>query len=441
MRIKTIEGAILHQLWVIVLVILIALGGGVLAIQEAPKTYQAQSTLFVDVRGNEGAALQQADGLLSLYYVQQVTSRRVLERAAATPALRGQSADALSRQVTATVVKATTTISVQARASTARRAADIANAVAQATVAQNRLDADSHLRQSIQVVQEQLTRLDDQLKAFRAQPLPPTDIRAADRAADITLVQNLYTATYNRFIDLNLTRARELDAVSVIQPASMPNKPVSPDPVVFMVAALVGGLVIGIFLALLRERLDDRLFTPESLGAALGAPVTLAAGTGSAADPFAVAQALLTSRHPKARRVLVAAASDGAEIGEVTRRFGMAAEKAGRRVLVLDGDIDGVTSKGNGKKPADNGAGADVAATLRRAPTYYDLTLVGVASPGRSPAGITLASSMDAAIVVATARKTTFTEARRSAEILRQAGVEPVAGILVGKKQKNHSGS
>jgi succinoglycan biosynthesis transport protein ExoP len=74
--------------------------------------------------------------------------------------------------------------------------------------------------------------------------------------------------------DLNdLLQAHEVQVGDVIEPAVRPIEPVSPDPVRNGILAIVAGLLLGIGLAFLRERLDDRLRGRGDLEEHVGAPV------------------------------------------------------------------------------------------------------------------------------------------------------------------------
>jgi hypothetical protein len=61
----------------------------------------------------------------------------------------------------------------------------------------------------------------------------------------------------------------------------------------------------------------------------------------------------------------------------------------------------------------------------------YDLTIVAVASPESSSYAISAARLTPHAVLIATEGKTRFESARRSAEVLREAGATIAASILV----------
>jgi len=61
--------------------------------------------------------------------------------------------------------------------------------------------------------------------------------------------------------------------VRIIEPASVPLRPVKPRKVFNIALAVVLGLVLGVSMALFVEYMDDHVRTPEQVEAALGVPV------------------------------------------------------------------------------------------------------------------------------------------------------------------------
>jgi hypothetical protein len=70
----------------------------------------------------------------------------------------------------------------------------------------------------------------------------------------------------------------------------------------------------------------------------------------------------------------------------------------------------------------------------------YDFAVVAVPSPDLSPAAVAYAPAVGLAILVATANKTRFPEAQRTAELLRQSGAELVGSILVSDRVRQDGG-
>ena len=70
---------------------------------------------------------------------------------------------------------------------------------------------------------------------------------------------------------LSLLRTSKGDGFAVVQPATLPLRPDSPDPLVVLPLALLVGLSLGIGCVLLAETLNDSFNTPDELASATGA--------------------------------------------------------------------------------------------------------------------------------------------------------------------------
>jgi capsular exopolysaccharide synthesis family protein len=157
-----------------------------------------------------------------------------------------------------------------------------------------------------------------------------------------------------------VTSAGTLHLGTVIQPAVIPNQPASPDHAKTGVLALLAALPLGVGLALLRERFDDRLRGRADLEAHAGAAVLavvprVANWRDSADSPVvtltepksAAAEAYKTLR----TSVLFAAAQRGMETllvtssnamegkSSTTANLGVALAQSGKRVILVSADL------------------------------------------------------------------------------------------------------
>jgi capsular exopolysaccharide synthesis family protein len=185
------------------------------------------------------------------------------------------SARTLVRGVSAEVVTNTTVLIISYRSPSADIAARYANAFAQAYVdfrtsqAQRLYDAAaSAVQKQIQGVQDSLAALNQKINAT-TDPKSLGDLGAQRdtllaRAAVLT--QQLLTIQANSSVVQG-------SAAQIVQRAAVPTSPVTPKKVRNVVMALFAGLVLGIGLAFLRERLDDRLKSRQEIERRLGAPV------------------------------------------------------------------------------------------------------------------------------------------------------------------------
>src|SRR6266542_754940 len=79
-----------------------------------------------------------------------------------------------------------------------------------------------------------------------------------------------------RLLDLQSSASVAQSSAEIVQRAEVPTSPVSPNKVRNGILALFAGLALGVGLAFLRERLDDRLKTRHEIERRLGAPVLAA---------------------------------------------------------------------------------------------------------------------------------------------------------------------
>jgi capsular polysaccharide biosynthesis protein len=430
--VRTFGGAIWHRKLLIGAIIAVGLIAGYALYRVTPPTYESQAQLYVDPGVDQ--VLQQSDGLLSRYIVQQGTSYRVLQRA--SQQLAGNpSPDDLGRRVTSTAVKATNLVAITAIASSPSGAAELANTVGKAVVDQNRADSSERGLQSQTYLTSELARLSDVIKADQA---------AGASAEQLTSDRQVYANTYGRLQDLQLRIARAAEGVSVIQQALPPTRPVNPDLVRYLAVAAAAGLCLALLIALLVERFDDRVLDSETVGKASGTSLVVGAPRfhGSPSEellaPYSLAYANLVARYPRARTIMVVASSHRESTESVAAALSEADELTGNRTKVVQAEPVAPSDPGYPPPPlsphlhlpdARSQPNTQLAST-NSAPR----TFVAVPAPLLSPKAATMADNVDVAILVAISGVTRLGEVAHTAEALRLAGIEPVAVILLSKK-------
>jgi hypothetical protein len=142
---------------------------------------------------------------------------------------------------------------------------------------------------------------------------------------------------------------------------------------------------------------------------------------------------------PDTHRVLVAATSMKERADRLAAGLGVVAAETGQLVLLARSDptmglVLPTVANANGSAlttvtlPGENVAQA---ASVLIDAGDYDFAVVAVPSVDSSPAALTLARSVDQTILVATVGVTHFAEARRAADLIRQAGGTVAASFLV----------
>ncbi|HEY7200374.1 MAG TPA: Wzz/FepE/Etk N-terminal domain-containing protein [Candidatus Dormibacteraeota bacterium] len=372
---------------------LLAIAGAGLLAAFLPPTYEATALLAIDEQQQAGLGFDlalQADQYLTQRYVAMATSRPVLGRACAQVG-GGCDPAVLAGRVSAQPAKAAGVISVTVRDRDAGRAVRLANAVAGQVVAENRDQATASAAPSRNYLRGQLDQLQQQEDAIQARLAATPRGSGPDEAllAQLTQVQQQYSATYGRAQDLGVEQARLSAALLVRQGAERPSRPADPDLVRYVAVAGACGVTAGFLLALLVDRTDRRVRDAADLAVAAGAEVVLDAEPRVAA---AECCALLIQGGSGAgwQEVLVVAASRTDAVDDVHHELARAA-------------------------------------TQLRQP----MTVTAAPAPAVDPSTLVRARTASAAIVVATRGRTETADVHRTAHLLRRAGVRVGAAVLL----------
>ncbi len=460
----TLGDALLHR-WLLVLAIVAAfvLGGAILSTQ-AP-VYAASAMIYLDVSRtapgfDEGAA---AGELLQHDLIVLSSSRAVLQAACAAPDVgctdeARAAPETLASRITVSADRGTSTLRVTAEAPSALEAAALANAVAQAMIEQDRSEVVRLFKPARDDLESQLASLRAAMDKEEGQlrsSLPGSSAAAAHQA-ELSTLQLQYSTLYGRLQDLAEQQDRLTSMATISQSALPPASPESPNRPRYLLAALVAGAFVGVLAALLAQRFDDRIHNAEGLARATNTALALAVrpagrrGPHSArAHPYSLALARLLAQSPRAQTVLVTAASTRDNSLAAAVGLGEVALDSGQRALVVHGNGHAPTPRqltpggdmaGLTTIAAQSNNRADLDAAVASATEEYDgdsagtLVLVAVPSPDTSPTAITLGRTAKRAVLAATAGVTRFRDARRTADLLRQSGVDVVAAILLPRR-------
>ncbi|TMF76522.1 MAG: hypothetical protein E6I05_05930 [Chloroflexi bacterium] len=456
---KTIGHAIRHRFYVLIAILALFLIGAGVASVIRPPVYQGTAVLRVDERINASQGFDlalQAGELLSAHFIQSATSQPVLQRACSGPNLAKTPLPSLTCTATSLAlrVSANTTrgganwIAVSVTASSAADAAALADAVAYAMMDQNAADIDQLIAPTREYLQNELTRINTEIATVQANlaKVPPSPLTSPATTAEqthLTLLQSEYGSTYDKLQALATEQQRLSGSLTLVQTASPPVKPIDPDPLRYLAIALVAGLCIGLAAVVLLDRFDDRLFETEALSQAAGTRLVIAVSHKDAltarAEPYALARANLLAQHPHMRKLLVVAASRRDLVRPIAAGLGLAGVKAGQKVLVVDADANTYVMQQqhgmNGSRMTIVSAPPDPDVRIANEAAgqeddKYDLTIMSAPSPDRDSTAVSLARTVDLAIVVATAKTTRSSDVRRTAEALRLAGIQVVASIF-----------
>ncbi|MGI8559579.1 MAG: Wzz/FepE/Etk N-terminal domain-containing protein [Solirubrobacteraceae bacterium] len=220
---------------------------------------------------------------------------------------------------------ATGFVTISATDRDAARSANIANAFADATVILRQTQARAQVRSTVNRVAADLAALPRQ-----------------DATARMQLSDQLQR--------LRALSAAQTNVATIIKTASKPTSPASPKPIRNAALAFVLGLLLGVGLALVLDRLDRRIRTPQELEELTRLPLLAAIPHASfrgpnlaAADhePFHTLRASLRYFNVDRPLSSIVVTSAAAEEGKTTVTINLAVSiaRTGKDVIVLDTDL------------------------------------------------------------------------------------------------------
>lgn len=319
-----------ERIWLVLLAVVATTAVAVAYVATAEKVYEAEADVLVapvsadsDVQVNAGLLRDSSDRLRVI----ETASRLVTtpDSAALASELTGLSPDDpedLLEDVTAEPIAESDLVGITASASTAEQAADLANAFAEATI----------------------TTRSQEVRARAMMELERLGDGSSDDATQAT-ISALERLTTGPVPDMTLqTRA------------TPPASPVSPRPLLSLLAGIVGGLMLGVGAAFLLRQLDPRFRREEQLRARFNLPILARIPkqattqdeplsteqlSGEAIEALRILRASLTfsDRSGLAPSALVTSAS--ASDGKTTTAFNLAAVLAlsGSEVILIEADL------------------------------------------------------------------------------------------------------
>ncbi len=406
-------------------------------------------------------------------------------------------------QATARGLGTTDVIEITARDRSAKRAATVADAYADAYVELRRTQSLDNLVAAGQQVQNRLTGAQKRLDDLDAQiATAPADRQNALRGApDHDALVAQVSVLRQRLDNLQINQALNSGGAEIVTHASVPTGPVSPRPLRAGLLALAAGLVVGTGAAFLQEYLDDSVKTRNELGRLGGGRPVLGVVpvVSEAVDSAGQVVSLNDPKSPAAEAyrslrtsiqflaldtpvVTIEVTSPSPREGKTTTvaNLGVAMARAGQRVVIvgcdlrrpiiheffgLDGSL-GLTSVILGKAPlsavlqpvpGQNRLSvlpsgplppnpAEILSSWRFAEVLTSLQqnadIVLVDSPPVLPVtdAMVLSGRVDATVLVVLAGVTARQEVTRAVETLTQVGAPLVGTVLNGVAETSEYG-
>jgi succinoglycan biosynthesis transport protein ExoP len=284
MELRQYINIIWKWLWLIVLAVVIAAAASYLASRAATPLYQTKTTLLVG-QGTQNPTLNTYD-----IYVGQQLAQTYAELVRREPVLKGvveslglqRSWNSLVGQVSARAVPNTQLVEVYVVDSDPYRAKVLADTVAQQLILQSPTNPNALSPDQAQFTKSQLEDLqkkiqDGQTESERLHQ----ELDAANSArqiqslnSEIGLLEQRVSDWQNTYSQLLLTQGgNSVAALSLLEEATLPSVPISPNTRMNVLMASALGFVLAIAGAFLIEYLDDTIKTPEDIMRATDLPM------------------------------------------------------------------------------------------------------------------------------------------------------------------------
>jgi capsular polysaccharide biosynthesis protein len=241
----------------------------------AQKTYVSTAKVLVQETGVSSQSVGQrtVNDAINLDTEAQLVKSEVVSTRAAELLDSPLSPVALSRRVTVTVPPNTTVMAIAFTARTAAEAQQGASVFAQAYLENRKDTAQAQLDANVKRLKSQIEKStqdiqDTNVELAKLAGSKETSDRAFLIARRSTLSNQL--ASYNA--ELAPMMATEISPGETILEAQVPKRPIDPDPFLILPASLMAGLVVGLVLALWRERVDKRLHDGAEVERLFGLP-------------------------------------------------------------------------------------------------------------------------------------------------------------------------
>lgn len=265
--------------WLMVACVLVASVSSYIGTLQMPRIYQATTTVMI------GQTLEQANPTSGDLYISQQLAQTYAEMVKRRPVLAG-AADALGLEyvpsdedVSTRRVPGTQLLEISVRDTIPERAQALADEIANQLILQSPTESDDTERQTF--VRERLAGLEANIEETEAEiEEEQAKLEAANSARAIQQYQSNISALDQKlssyestYASLLLTVQGGTNYISVVEPASKPNTPISPNVAETVLLAAAIGLGLAVAGAVLIEFIDDTIKSPDEASRLTELPV------------------------------------------------------------------------------------------------------------------------------------------------------------------------
>ncbi|MEH0822233.1 MULTISPECIES: Wzz/FepE/Etk N-terminal domain-containing protein [unclassified Micromonospora] len=360
-------GWLRRRWWILLLAAALGLGGGLALNQIQEARYTSTTSLLVRPLGSGAESNPNAKVNLDTE-AQVVRSLVVAERAKALMKV-DTGADQLVKSVTVKVPPNSQILQVAYEANSPEGAQSGSHAFAQAYLDLRKATAQKALENETTALKQQIAELQKQLSAVAGRiAASPSNSPERERAeAERSLLTSQITGLNNRLSPLVSAGS---DPGEIISDARLPDSPSSPNRTLNLASGVGAGLLLGIVLALVLDRLDTRIRRGRDISDRVGLPLLLELPV--RAPSLAVLPAthrvsrelgrlrnVLLSAVPepaqggRGRQLLICDASAGTAAGFVAANLAAAYARTGQQVALIttkpDSTVGAITGVAEGR--------------------------------------------------------------------------------------------
>jgi succinoglycan biosynthesis transport protein ExoP len=239
-------------------------------------------------------------------------------------------------------------------------AAQVSNTLAEILVVQSEKLYSGGGRKAYEILGQQLAQLEDELRQARTEygslvaQAPEDSERIAAAGRSIEFKEETYATFLEQYEQVRAREAMRANMLSVVDPATPPRTPSKPRRALSIALGLAVGSIGGLGVAFLLENLDTTLYTTQRIQEVTDLPVlgrippakrqwqvALFNGNPLQAEAFRRLRTTVftVGRDVPLRTLLVTSAGPGEGKSTVVANLAFAIAQAGRRTIVLDGDL------------------------------------------------------------------------------------------------------
>ena len=256
--------------WILALAALLGVGSGLLVTQQQTPTYTSTTSVLVRQVGPDA----QAGSKVNLDTEAQVVRSLVVAERARTLLKTGTSGEDLVQTLTVTVPPNSQVLQIAYESTTPEAAQNASHSFAQAYLDLRLATANKAVENETTSIKQQIAEVKKLLAAAAGKiaAAPPNSAARAQAQADQDVLTNQLAKLNERLSPLQGTTP---DPGQIISDAALPRQPSSPNRTLNLASGMGAGLLFGIVLALVLDRLDTRVRRGRDVAARTGLPTLL----------------------------------------------------------------------------------------------------------------------------------------------------------------------